>query len=56
MNAIGKLKNKHILVGGIIFGTLASAGILAWGISQSNLRAKNQPATTSIPKPQPPKQ
>lgn len=56
MNAIGKLKNKHILMGGIIFGTLASAGILAWGISQSNLLAKNQPATTSIPKPQPPKQ
>ncbi|MFM2302783.1 MAG: hypothetical protein RLZZ135_186 [Cyanobacteriota bacterium] len=56
MNTIEKLKNKHILVGGIIFATLASAGILTWGIFQANLLAKNQPVSTPIPKPQPPKQ
>jgi HlyD family secretion protein len=56
MNAIEKLKRKHILVGGIIFATLASVGILVWGLSQSNLLAKNQPETNPIPKPQPPKQ
>jgi HlyD family secretion protein len=54
MNAIEQLKSKPILVWGIVAATLASGGILAWGISQS-MPVKSQPTTTQIA-PQPAKQ
>jgi HlyD family secretion protein len=54
MNAIDQLKQKPILIGGIIAGTLVSIGLLAWGISQS-MPAKSQTATTKTA-PQPAKQ
>ncbi len=54
MNAIERLKQKPILVGGIIAGTLVSVGLLGWGISQL-MPAKSQTATVK-PAPQPPKQ
>jgi HlyD family secretion protein len=44
MNTIEQLKQKPILIGGIIAGTLVSVGLLAWGISQS-IPAKSQTAT-----------
>jgi HlyD family secretion protein len=56
MKAIERLKNKPILVAGVIAATLASGGILAWGLSQSNLLGNSQPATTPATQPQPPKQ
>jgi HlyD family secretion protein len=54
MNPIDQLKQKPILIGGIITGILISVGLLAWGISQS-MFAKSQTATTPIV-PQPAKQ
>jgi HlyD family secretion protein len=54
MNAIEKLKQKPIVVGGIIAAILLSGGILVWGISQS-MSAKSQPVTTKIA-PQPSQQ
>jgi HlyD family secretion protein len=54
MNPIEQLKQKPILIGGIIAGTLISVGLLAWGISQS-MPAKSQ-ITTTQPVPPPAKQ
>ena len=46
-----QIKQKPILIGGIIAGTLVSVGLLAWGISQS-MPAKSQiPATQITPPP-----
>ncbi|WP_310425677.1 efflux RND transporter periplasmic adaptor subunit [Chamaesiphon sp. VAR_48_metabat_135_sub] len=50
MNAIEQLKQKPILIGGIIAGTFVSVGLLAWGISQS-MPVKSQPATQTAPQP-----
>ena len=52
MNTIDRLKHKPILVAGIIAATLASGGILAWGLSQSN----SKPVTTPAAQPHPPRQ
>jgi HlyD family secretion protein len=54
MNTIEQIKQKPILVGGIITGTFVSMGLLAWGISQS-MPAKSQTATIQTA-PQPSKQ
>jgi HlyD family secretion protein len=54
MNPIDQIKQKPILIGGIIAGTFVSIGLLTWGISQS-MPAKSQTATTPIV-PQPAKQ
>lgn len=50
MNAIEQLKQKPILIGGIIAGSLVSVGLLAWSISQS-MPAKSQTAATQITPP-----
>ncbi len=54
MNAIERLKQKPILVGGVIAGTLVSVSLLAWGISQL-MPAKSQTVITKTT-PQPPRQ
>lgn len=54
MNAIERLKQKPILIGGLIAGTCVSVGLLAWGISQS-MPAKEQTVTVKAA-PQPPRQ
>jgi HlyD family secretion protein len=54
MNTIEQLKQKPILVGVIIAGTLVSVGLLAWGISQS-MPAKSQTANVKAA-PQPAQQ
>jgi HlyD family secretion protein len=46
MNTIEQIKQKPILIGGIIAGTFVSISLLAWGISQS-MPVKSQPATTN---------
>jgi HlyD family secretion protein len=50
MNPLEQLKQKPILIGGIIAGTLVSLGLLAWGISQS-MPAKSQTATVKVAPP-----
>jgi HlyD family secretion protein len=51
MNPIEQIKQKPILIGGILTGTLVSVGLLAWSISQS-MPAKSQiPATPATPPP-----
>lgn len=47
MNTINQLKQKPILIGGIITGTFVSVGLLAWSISQSML-IKNQAAPVEV--------
>ena len=47
MNPIEQLKQKPILIGGIIAGIIVSVGLLAWGISQS-MPAKSQISTVKI--------
>jgi HlyD family secretion protein len=47
MNTIDQLKQKPILIGGIITGTFVSMGLLAWGISQS-MPIKNQTAPIEV--------
>jgi HlyD family secretion protein len=47
MNRIDQLKQKPILIGGIITGTFVSMGLLAWGISQS-MPIKNQTAPIEV--------
>ena len=49
-----RLKQKPVLIGGIIAGTLVSVGLLAWGISQS-MPAKSQVSTVKVV-PQPAQQ
>jgi HlyD family secretion protein len=51
MNPIEQIKQKPILIGGIIAGSLVSLSLLAWGISQS-MPAKSQ--TAAIPVTPPP--
>lgn len=50
MNPIEQIKQKPILIGGIIAGTFVSTGLLAWGISQS-IPAKSQTPTTQTTPP-----
>jgi HlyD family secretion protein len=50
MKAIDQIKQKPILIGGIIAGIFVSIGLLTWGISQS-MPAKSQTATTPIVPP-----
>ncbi len=50
MNPIEQLKQKPILIGGIIAGTLVSLGLLAWGISQS-MPAKSQTTPVKVAPP-----
>ena len=50
MNPIKQIKQKPILIGGIVAGTLLSVGFMAWGISQS-MPAKSQTATTPTAPP-----
>jgi HlyD family secretion protein len=51
MNPIEQIKQKPILIGGIIAGTLVSVGLLAWSVSQS-MPAKSQiPVTPATPPP-----
>jgi HlyD family secretion protein len=47
MNTIDQLKQKPILIGGIITGTFVSMGLLAWSISQS-MPIKNQTAPVEV--------
>lgn len=54
MNPINQIKQKPILISGIIAGTILSVGLTAWGISQS-IPVKSQTTTTPIA-PQPAKQ
>ena len=56
MNEIERPNRKYLVIGGIVLAIVASAGILVWGISQSNSIAKSQSAPTPAAKPQPPKQ
>jgi HlyD family secretion protein len=50
MNPIEQIKQKPILIGGIIAGTIVSVGLLAWGVSQS-IPAKSQTPTTPVTPP-----
>jgi HlyD family secretion protein len=51
MNAIEQLKQKPILIGGIITGTFVSVGLLGWGISQSMPANKQNMTTKTAPQP-----